>query len=84
MPKTEYKDLSFRITHTIEEDGPHNTIPYDFYEDTFLITMLICGSGTCYIEGNNYTLSDGDIIVMSPNDIHSFKFTQLSYNRGEI
>ncbi len=80
MPKTEYIEPHFRITHTVEKTGPHPTIPYDFYEDTFVITIILHGKGTCYIEGNNYPLSDGDIVVMTPDDIHSYNFVQSGYH----
>lgn len=80
MSRYEYIQSDFRITHTIEETGPHSTIPYDFYEDTFAITILLHGSGACYIEGNNYSLSNGSIVVFSPDDIHSFKFSQTGYH----
>lgn len=80
MSKYEYIQSDFRITHTIEKTGTHQTIPYDFYEDTFAITILLQGSGTCYIEEKNYSISKGSIVVLSPEDIHSFKFSQTGYH----
>jgi len=80
MPRFEYNNEKIRITHTIEETGPHPTLQYDFYENTFTITIVIRGKGTCYIEGDNYPLDDGSIVVCSPDDIHSFRFSQDGYH----
>lgn len=76
MAKTEYVSKYFRITHTLEEEGPHPTIPYDYYDDTYTITAVLQGEGTCYVEGNGHGLSDGVIVVLSPEEIRSFRLKQ--------
>jgi len=80
MGKIIYKSRFFRITHTIEEEGPHPTIPYDYYDDAFTITILIHGNGCCYIEGNCYPLSDGDLVLLGLDEIRSFQFDQDGYH----
>lgn len=64
MGKIIYKSRFFRITHTIEEEGPHPTIPYDYYDDAFTITILIHGNGCCYIEGTSCLYQLQDITVI--------------------
>lgn len=76
MAIIEYKGREFRITHTIEEQGPHITIPYDYYNETFVVTLILAGEGECFVEGNNYPLSEGDLVLFSPDEIHSFRFRQ--------
>jgi len=80
MPKTEYNSTYFKLTHTIEEQPPHPTIPYNYYDDTYAITILIHGEGTCSVEGNVYEIKDGDLMVLSPDEIRSFKFTDHAYH----
>ncbi len=76
MAITEYKGKEFRLTHTVEEQGPHPTIPYDYYNETFVITFLLAGKGECFVEGNRYPLLEGDLAIFSPDEIHSFQFAQ--------
>jgi AraC-like DNA-binding protein len=80
MAKTEYNATYFKLTHTIEEQPPHPTIPYDYYDDTYAITILIRGEGTCSVEGNVYEIKDGDLMVLSPDEIRSFKFGNHGYH----
>lgn len=80
MPKTEYNTMYFKLTHTIEETPPHPTIPYNYYDDTYGITILIRGEGTCSVEGNVYEIKDGDLMILSPDEIRSFKFSNHGYH----
>ncbi len=80
MSVNEFKGSLFRITHTVEESGPHNTIPYDYYDDTFTVTIVLKGEGACYIEGTTYPLSDGDAVLISPDEIRSYKFQKSGYH----
>ena len=80
MAKIEYNATYFKLTHTIEEQPPHPTIPYDYYDDTYAITILIRGEGTCSVEGNVYEIKDGDLMVLSPEEIRSFKFGNNGYH----
>ena len=76
MVKREYTGKYFRITYTLEEEGPHPTVPHDYYDDTYTITAIFQGEGVCYIEGNANKLSPGTIVMMSPEEIRSFRLTQ--------
>lgn len=80
MSRQEYKARDFWITHTTEEDGPHETIPHDHYDDSFCITFILTGSGTCYVEGTAYPLSAGTIMVISPDEIRWFQLEQSGYH----
>jgi AraC-like DNA-binding protein len=80
MAKTEYNATCFKLTHTIEEQPPHPTIPYDYYDDNYAITILIRGEGTCSVEGNVYEIKDGDLMVLSPDEIRSFNFDDNGYH----
>jgi len=80
MAKTIYNGKLYRITHTIEVEGPHPSIPYDYYDDTFTITALLRGKGGCYVEGNYYPLSDGDIVLLGLNELRNFRFDQEGYH----
>lgn len=80
MSKAEFRGKFFTVTHTIEKEGPHLTIPHEYYDDTFTISILLKGKGTCYIEGNTYSLNEGDFVVLAPDEIRSFKFEQNGYH----
>ena len=80
MPKTEYNSTYFKITHTIEQTPPHSTIPYNYYDDTYCITILLRGEGTCSVEGNVYEIKDGDLMILSPDEIRSFNFDDNGYH----
>lgn len=76
MAFTEYVGKHFRVKHTVEEDGPHPTIPYDYYDETYAITFILQGRGICYIEGEGYPLEDGNLVILSPDEIRSFRLEQ--------
>lgn len=80
MARKAFSSKYFRITHTVEEDGPHLTIPYDFYDEEYSITVILQGRGTCFVEGNGYSLTDGTIIAISPEEIHSYHLRQNGYH----
>lgn len=80
MARKELVYKYFRITHTVEENGPHPTTPYDFYDEEYSITVIIKGEGTCFVEGNSYSLKDGTIIATSPEEIHSYRLKQSGYH----
>ena len=74
MPKHEFTGESFRIVHTIEEHGPHPSTPFDYYDDTFAVTILLQGEAICSVEGTAYALAPGDLVILSPDEIRSFCF----------
>lgn len=74
MSRFEYNATHFKVTYTLEEEGPHPTIPYDYYDDFCAITVILRGGGSCSVEGNVYDLRQGDMILLSPDEIRSFRF----------
>lgn len=80
MARREFASKYFRITHTVEEEGPHPTIPHDFYDEEYTVTVILHGGGTCFVEGNGHTLGDGVIVTTSPEEIHSYRLTQTGYH----
>ena len=80
MARKELLCKCFRVTHTVEEQGPHPTIPYDFYDEGYSITVIIKGEGICFVEGNGYSLTDGTVIATSPEEIHSYRLKQTGYH----
>ncbi len=76
MAINKYVGKYFRVTHTIEDDGPHLTIPYDYYDETFAVTIILQGKGVCCVEGSGYPLNDGDLVILSPDESRSFRFEQ--------
>lgn len=80
MARTVFEGNFFKITHTIEEEGPHPSALQDYYDDTFTICTLLQGGGTCYVEGNGYPLAPGDMMLMGLDEIRSFRFEQEGYH----
>lgn len=74
LGKIEYNSTYFGLTYTFEENPPHPTIPYSFYEDKYAITVLLRGEGDCTVEGNVYSLKCGDLVALSPDEIRCFHF----------
>lgn len=80
MARTVFEGKFFKITHTIEEEGPHPSALQDYYDDTFTICAILKGGGTCYVEGNGYPLAPGDMMLMGLDEIRSFRFEQEGYH----
>ena len=76
MSKVSFLDDHFSVTHTIEEEGPHPTVPYNHYDDNYTITIILEGGGVCSVEGTSYALSPGSIVVMSPDEVRYFQLNQ--------
>lgn len=74
MLKTEYMTPDFKLTYTLEEEPPHPTIPYGYYDETYAITVIFQGKGTCTVEGKSYPLQGGDMMLLSPDEIRCFQF----------
>jgi len=80
MARTVFEGKFFKITHTIEKEGPHHTVPEAYYDDTFTVCALLKGSGVCSVEGNRYSLKPGDMMLMGLDEIRSFGFEQEGYH----
>ena len=66
----------FSVSHTLEPEGPHRTIPGDHYEDACIITGILSGRGTYFINGHRCDFSEGEMITVGPEEIHSFHVEQ--------
>lgn len=80
MSRIEIKGRYFLLSYTVEPEGPHLTMLEDHYEDCAAITALIRGSGTCFVEGKTYILSDGDLIAVGSSELRSFHFDHEGYH----
>ena len=80
MLRNEFAGENLLIRHTVNTDSPHDNKNYDHFNDTETITLLIHGRGTYFMEGNRYSLTDGDIVVMGMDAIHSFSFEEKGYH----
>lgn len=74
MSRTVFESKHFMITHTVETRGKITKLRDNHYEDTCLITILVCGKGRAFVEGSIYNIESGDIITSSDREIHCFKF----------
>ncbi len=76
MSRIELSGKHFLIHHTVENEQPHNNTSIDHFNDTAMIMVLVRGSGTYSLEGQLYQLTDGDIVVMGMDMLHSFRFEE--------
>jgi len=80
MSKKEFSGRDFFIRHTVENDQPHNNTKTDHFNATESIMILIKGKGVYCLEGNRYPLSDGDVVVMGMDTVHSFRFEETGFH----
>ncbi len=76
MAKTTYSGKFFRLTHTLEETGPHLTHPNSYFDETFTVCVLLRGKGKCYVNSVCYPLQEGDILILGMDEIRLFQFEQ--------
>ncbi|MBR5266175.1 MAG: helix-turn-helix transcriptional regulator [Clostridia bacterium] len=76
MPRMVFCGDNYQVSHTFEQGGKHNTRPEEYYSDHFIITVLLHGSGNCFVEGNCYSISDGDAILLRANELRRFSFKE--------
>jgi len=80
LQRREFDGKNILVRHTIKNDGPHNNTNYDHFNDTATIMLMLHGNGMYFMEGNQYPLTDGDIVVMGMDAIHSFHFEEKGYH----
>ena len=72
---TNYKKISFesgsgvRVTHTTGESAEDSTIGYLHCTTEFLLFCFIQGTGNIKIEGTEYTISEGDMVLINPSEL---------------
>ncbi len=68
--KTSFKsDIGYEITHTTGLSAENSTISYPHQTPRFMLYYFIHGSGNIKIEGKNYNINDGDIILLNPSEM---------------
>ena len=68
--KTSFEsDLGYEITHTAGLSAENSTISYPHQTPQFMLYYFIHGSGNIKIEGKNYHINDGDIIILNPSEM---------------
>lgn len=68
--KTSFEsDLGYEITCTTGLSAENSTISYPHQTPRFMLYFFIHGSGNIKIEGKNYRINDGDIIILNPSEM---------------
>ena len=62
-------DLGYEITHTTGTSAENSTISYLHQTPRFMLYYFIHASGNIKIEGQHYDISDGDIIILNPQEM---------------
>ena len=65
---------SFRIHHTIEPTSNYNYPAHLHYDTSLVLLYVRHGTGSIRIEGNLYDIKDGDVILLSPYELHACTF----------
>lgn len=77
----EYLDRNFEINHVFDKSPPIENFQMHTH-DTTEIFYFIKGKGIYHIEGSEYILEGGDIIVMRPSESHYIEIdTKYPYER---
>ena len=62
-------NLGYEITHTTGMSAEDSTISYFHQTPRFMMYYFIQASGNIKIEGKHYTINDGDIIILNPQEM---------------
>ena len=76
MAQTVFQGASFKVTHTLEQEGPHLTRNDAYYDEALAMTVLLQGSGTCFVEGSRYPMVPGDLVLMRADELRRCRFAQ--------
>lgn len=75
MARMSLKGLSYQVSHTLQADGPHITREDDYsLQETFVITALLQGSGSCFVEGNRHDITPGDMVLLRPEELRCYRY----------
>lgn len=79
--RANYDDnLGYKIIHV---DGMHageSTLSYLHYSMNFLFMYFKSGEGNIKIEGRNYRIEEGDIIILKPTELFQFTVNDSIYH----
>ncbi len=59
---------NYRVRYS--KSGENQFFPMHFH-DGYEILYIASGSGSCFIEGEKYEFTSGDLIITNPNEVHS-------------
>lgn len=75
IPKTESRSVVFQNE---DEDYFYDTL---HYHPEYQLTLIEEGEGTCFIDGNMYPFSKGDIFLLGENQPHVFRSNEVYYQK---
>jgi len=70
----------FKIHHTIEQGEKHTNPAHLHYDNSYILTYFKRGSGNIRIEGVYYEISEGDIVLINPSELHLCKIDGDAYH----
>lgn len=74
MERVSYeKNKDFIWRHTVD-DVPREPSDIMHYDNSMVITYLVRGKGNIFVENSHTDISEGDIIIVSPNEFHRTYF----------
>ena len=66
-----YDDMSgFRLHHTTGEFAGKSTTQYLHYDVELSFIYFICGEGEIKVEGKQYDIQEGDLILLKPSELY--------------
>lgn len=83
-----YEHLDFYIKYEHKIDSDPSLFPLDYSvhaHENYEIYYFISGNGVFWVEGFEYNLKPGSIMIMRPNEVHNFRVTGDGvYERKDI
>lgn len=70
---TAFCGSSFKVTYTHEPQGAHFTCPDNYCENSYAVTVMLKGSGSCFIEGEGFILDAGDMVLIGKDQLRCFR-----------
>lgn len=75
MARLSLNGHSYSISHTLQPEGPHTTREDDYsFQETYVITALLQGGGSCFVEGNRHDLEPGDLVLLRPQELRCYRY----------
>lgn len=70
----------FRLHHTTGKFAGKSTTQYLHYDVELSFIYFICGVGQIKIEGKQYTIEDGDLILLKPSELYHCEVKDGTYH----
>ncbi len=65
-------------THTVEDQAFESMRTGMHYDQSFIMTYLIHGTGQLLIEGIDHRIQSGDLLILSPKEFHCCRFNKCA------